>query len=96
LLILYITGLGNLADKIQTGEINVMNNVRPKLTMMSHEQVQEAHQNMLKVLSETGARSARQVLREKTQDLMKSAPMPEEYDEFIAKGEQFINERFKV
>jgi len=45
---------------------------------------------------EAGSKPARQVLREKTQDLMKSAPYPEEYDEFIAKGEQFIKERFKV
>jgi trimethylamine--corrinoid protein Co-methyltransferase len=45
---------------------------------------------------EAGAKPARQVLREKTQDLMKSAPVPEEYDEFITKGEQFINKRFKI
>jgi trimethylamine---corrinoid protein Co-methyltransferase len=43
---------------------------------------------------EAGSPPARQVLREKTQDLMKSAPYPEEYDEFIAKGERFINKRF--
>lgn len=45
---------------------------------------------------EAGSKPARQVLREKTQDLMKSAPVPEEYDEFIAKGEQFINKRFNL
>lgn len=45
---------------------------------------------------EAGSPPARQVLREKTQDLMKSAPHPEEYDEFIAKGERFIKERFKI
>jgi trimethylamine--corrinoid protein Co-methyltransferase len=33
-----------------------MNNVRPRLTMMSEEQIQEAHRNVLKVLSETGVR----------------------------------------
>ncbi|MBL8099943.1 MAG: trimethylamine methyltransferase family protein [Anaerolineales bacterium] len=45
---------------------------------------------------EAGSPPARQVLREKTQDLMKSAPYPEEYDEFIEKGERFIKERFKL
>jgi trimethylamine--corrinoid protein Co-methyltransferase len=45
---------------------------------------------------EAGSPTARQVLREKTQDLMKSAPHPEEYDEFIEKGERFIKQRFKV
>lgn len=39
---------------------------------------------------EAGAPSARQVLREKTQDLMASAPMPDDHDEFIKKGEEFI------
>ena len=33
-----------------------MNNVRPRLTMMTEEQIQEAHRNVLKVLSETGVR----------------------------------------
>ncbi len=33
-----------------------MNNVRPKLTLMTEEQIHEAHGNVLKVLSETGAR----------------------------------------
>jgi len=33
-----------------------MNNVRPKLTMMTEEQIQEAHRNVLRVLSETGVR----------------------------------------
>jgi trimethylamine---corrinoid protein Co-methyltransferase len=43
---------------------------------------------------EAGAPPASQVLREKTQDLMKSAPKPEDFDEFIAKGEKFI-EKYK-
>jgi len=30
------------------------------------------------------------ILREKTQDLMSSAPAPDDHDEFIQKGEQFI------
>ncbi len=29
-----------------------MNNVRPQLTMMSEEQIQEAHRNVLKVLEQ--------------------------------------------
>ena len=33
-----------------------MNNVRPRLTLMNDEQIQEAHKNVLKVLSETGVR----------------------------------------
>jgi trimethylamine:corrinoid methyltransferase-like protein len=33
-----------------------MNNVRPRLTMMTEEQILEAHRNMLRVLSETGVR----------------------------------------
>jgi trimethylamine--corrinoid protein Co-methyltransferase len=33
-----------------------MNNVRPRLTLMNEEQIQEAHANVLKVLSETGVR----------------------------------------
>ncbi|MDO9301078.1 MAG: trimethylamine methyltransferase family protein, partial [Anaerolineales bacterium] len=33
-----------------------MNNVRPRLTMMTQEQIQEAHKNVLKVLGETGVR----------------------------------------
>lgn len=33
-----------------------MNNVRPRLTMMNEEQIQEAHKNVLRVLSETGVR----------------------------------------
>jgi trimethylamine--corrinoid protein Co-methyltransferase len=37
-------------------EIDFMNNVRPRLTMMNEEQIQEAHRNVLKVLSETGVR----------------------------------------
>lgn len=41
-----------------------------------------------------GQPPARQVLRQKTQDLMTSAPQPEEYDEFIAKGEEFIRRKF--
>lgn len=31
-----------------------MNNVRPQLKLMNEEQVQEAHKNVLRVLSETG------------------------------------------
>jgi len=41
-----------------------------------------------------GAPPARQVLREKTQDLIKSAQAPDDYDEFIAKGEDFIRHKF--
>jgi trimethylamine--corrinoid protein Co-methyltransferase len=37
-------------------ETLLMNNVRPRLTMMTEEQIQEAHHNVLKVLSETGVR----------------------------------------
>ena len=33
-----------------------MNNVRPRLTLMTEEQIQEAHANVLKVLQETGVR----------------------------------------
>lgn len=33
-----------------------MNNVRPRLVMMTEEQIQEAHKNVLKVLIETGVR----------------------------------------
>ena len=33
-----------------------MNNVRPRLTLMNEEQIQEAHRKVLKVLSETGVR----------------------------------------
>ncbi len=33
-----------------------MNNVRPRLTLMNEEQIQEAHRNVLRVLSETGVR----------------------------------------
>jgi trimethylamine--corrinoid protein Co-methyltransferase len=33
-----------------------MNNVRPRLTMMNEEQIIEAHQNVLQVLSQTGVR----------------------------------------
>ena len=39
---------------------------------------------------EVGSPTARQVLRERTQDLMASAPAPEDHEEFIAKGEEFI------
>ncbi len=45
---------------------------------------------------DAGAPAARQVLREKTQALMASAPVPEEYAEFIAKGEAFIAKKFAV
>jgi trimethylamine--corrinoid protein Co-methyltransferase len=44
---------------------------------------------------EAGSPSARQVLREKTQDLMASAPAPADHDEFIAKGEEFISKYSK-
>jgi trimethylamine--corrinoid protein Co-methyltransferase len=37
-------------------EIGLMNNVRPHLILMSEEQIQEAHHNVLRVLSETGVR----------------------------------------
>jgi len=40
---------------------------------------------------ELGAPTARQVLREKTQDLLSSAPAPDDHDEFIGKGEEFIS-----
>jgi trimethylamine--corrinoid protein Co-methyltransferase len=43
---------------------------------------------------EAGQPPARQVLRQKTQDLMATASAPEDYDEFIAKGEEFIHRRF--
>ncbi len=39
---------------------------------------------------EIGSPTARQVLREKTQDLLASAPAPDDHDEFIRKGEEFI------
>jgi len=39
---------------------------------------------------DAGAPTARQILREKAQDLMSSAPAPDDHDEFIQKGEQFI------
>ncbi len=41
---------------------------------------------------EAGAPPAWKVLREKTQDLMTSAPAPDDYDELIAKGERFIEQ----
>jgi len=40
---------------------------------------------------EAGSPPARQVLREKTQDLMVSAPIPDDHDEFIGRGEEFIS-----
>jgi trimethylamine---corrinoid protein Co-methyltransferase len=40
---------------------------------------------------EVGEPTTRQVLREKTQDLMSSAPAPDDHDEFIGKGEEFIS-----
>jgi hypothetical protein len=40
---------------------------------------------------EIGAPTARQVLREKTQDLLVSAPAPDDHDEFIRRGEEFIS-----
>jgi len=39
---------------------------------------------------EVGSPTARQVLREKTQDLLASAPVPDDHDEFIRKGEEII------
>ncbi|MBI5840098.1 MAG: trimethylamine methyltransferase family protein [Chloroflexi bacterium] len=33
-----------------------MNNIRPRLTLMNEEQIQEAHKNVLRVLNETGVR----------------------------------------
>ena len=39
---------------------------------------------------EAGAPPARQVLRQKTQDLIASAPAPDDFEEFIGKGEEFI------
>jgi trimethylamine--corrinoid protein Co-methyltransferase len=39
---------------------------------------------------EAGSPTARQVLREKTQDLMVSAPAPDDHDELMGKGEEFI------
>ena len=39
---------------------------------------------------EAGEPNARQLLREKTQDLMASAPIPDDYAEVIGKGEEFI------
>lgn len=43
---------------------------------------------------EAGQPTARAVLRQKTQDLLASAPAPQDYDELIAKGEEFIRRRF--
>jgi hypothetical protein len=40
---------------------------------------------------EAGSPPARQVLREKTQDLMASAPVPDDHDELIGRGEEFIS-----
>jgi trimethylamine--corrinoid protein Co-methyltransferase len=39
---------------------------------------------------DAGAKPAHQVLREKTQDLMATAIAPDDHDEFIRKGEEFI------
>jgi trimethylamine---corrinoid protein Co-methyltransferase len=44
---------------------------------------------------EIGAPTARQVLREKTQDLMASSLAPDDHDEFIGKGEKFISKYSK-
>lgn len=41
-----------------------------------------------------GQPAARQALRQKTRDLMASAPTPEDHDEYIAKGEEFIRGKF--
>ncbi len=42
---------------------------------------------------EAGEPTARQVLREKTQDLIASAPAPDDHYEFIRKGEEFIKQK---
>lgn len=39
---------------------------------------------------EAGEPSAQQVLREKTRDLLASAPVPDDHDELISRGEEFI------
>ena len=39
---------------------------------------------------EAGAPPARQVLREKTQDLLANLPVPDDHDELMGKGEEFI------
>ncbi|MCE9647542.1 MAG: trimethylamine methyltransferase family protein [Chloroflexi bacterium] len=39
---------------------------------------------------DAGAPAARKVLREKTQDLMASAPVPDDHDELISRGEEYI------
>jgi len=39
---------------------------------------------------EAGAPPARQVLREKTQDLLAQLPIPDDHDELMGKGEEFI------
>jgi trimethylamine:corrinoid methyltransferase-like protein len=39
---------------------------------------------------DAGSPPARQVLRQKTQDLMASASAPDDFEEFIGKGEEFI------
>jgi trimethylamine--corrinoid protein Co-methyltransferase len=43
-----------------------------------------------------GEPAARQVLREKTRELLASAPAPDDHDELMAKGEEFIKERFST
>ena len=42
---------------------------------------------------EAGEPPARQVLREKTQDLLASLPIPDDHDELIGKGEEFIRHK---
>ena len=42
---------------------------------------------------EAGSPPARQVLREKTQALIASVPVPDDHDELIGKGEEFIKSR---
>jgi trimethylamine--corrinoid protein Co-methyltransferase len=39
---------------------------------------------------EAGSPAARQILRQKTQDLLASLPVPDDHDELIKKGEMFI------
>jgi trimethylamine--corrinoid protein Co-methyltransferase len=75
-----------------------MNNVRPRLTMMAEEQIQEAHRNTLQVLSETGARvdspailqMLEQKLRLKSQDRIIKFP-PEVVEEAIKSAPKTID-----
>jgi trimethylamine:corrinoid methyltransferase-like protein len=42
---------------------------------------------------EAGQPPARQVLRERTQDLLSSLPVPEDYGELMGRGEEFIRQQ---